>query len=693
VKGQIPKEFKIRDSKKLEESNDKADPRTEKFLRNLLSGSEKEQNTTNSNLYEGIPSHEKNKKIINDLLSVIKAQQIEAQRIRKNTGEDITTIDDIRRYHQENADQILAKQLASEYGQEQIREDEILARKFAAEEAVKLLARRGHIELSSNDHKETDLEHEQRYWMKNPSQKNIEVTVYTMHNDYANLHRQLEKYRRYPEELSNEKIKDIVKTIREETESAYSKSYEYLDNYEYPNNQDLDGKQKKALKKTLEQYKNKIERRNNVYKRIYKEYNKFSDKERKYSKEDTEKILKAVSGNQRAVIKLVKFAIDFQDKISDTLEPGDELLNKELKDFVDQSPISRKPYKIAKYDKGSLEIVQDKKSNYVLPLFERNPYRDQVEDLSTESSGEETFQESDRDISGTRRTNQPLSDAFGDLSLSDNEATMETSSQEENNDRSISARKSSVGSKKGQIDREREVRRISDTRRKWEKEPDSYAQELEELNNAQDTDEEKGVVDKYIPRRVNRSREEQIDRNRELKRIRDTRYKWEKEPDSYVQKLEELNNAQDTDEEKGVVDKYIRRRFNRSREEQIDRESELKRIRNTRYKWKKEPDSYAQKLEELNNAQDTDEEKRVVDKYIQKKGIRSKEGQIDRERELKRISNSRRKWKKEPDSYAQELEELNNAQDTDEEKRVVDKYILRRVNRSKEEQIDREREN
>jgi len=80
----------------------------------------------------------------------------------------------------------------------------------------------------------------------------------------------------------------------------------------------------------------------------------------------------------------------------------------------------------------------------------------------------------------------------------------------------------------------------------------------------------------------------------------------------------------------------------------------------------------------LDDASGTDEERKVVDKYIHRRGNISREDQGNRNAEKKRISSTRRKWKADTQTYRKEIEELNDANGTDEERKVVDKYIHRR---------------
>ena len=125
-------------------------------------------------------------------------------------------------------------------------------------------------------------------------------------------------------------------------------------------------------------------------------------------------------------------------------------------------------------------------------------------------------------------------------------------------------------------------------------------------------------------------------------------------------------------------------------EDPEQRKKVKQRIKNAKSTWKKHPAENATKLQELEDADGTDEELAVVNKYVKKqkhrehKKIEDPEQRKQRKEDIKSITSARNYWERYPKQNATKLQELEDADGTDEELAVVNKYVKRRFIKDEE---------
>lgn len=96
--GLPPKWFNIKRFKRSKKVNDKTNSNTESFRRKLLSTPPEFQHVKKDGKYKDLSSEERDKKIVDDLHNLIKTIITESKEISTQTGENLGTIDKMKRY-------------------------------------------------------------------------------------------------------------------------------------------------------------------------------------------------------------------------------------------------------------------------------------------------------------------------------------------------------------------------------------------------------------------------------------------------------------------------------------------------------------------------------------------------------------------------------------------------------------------
>jgi len=185
--------------------------------------------------------------------------------------------------------------------------------------------------------------------------------------------------------------------------------------------------------------------------------------------------------------------------------------------------------------------------------------------------------------------------------------------------------------------RKKVKQRIKNAKSTWKKHPAENATKLQELEDADGTDEELAVVNKYvknIPHREHKIIEDpkqRQQRNKDKNSIKSTRNNWKIHSEQNATKLQELEDADGTDEELAVVNKYVKKQKHREHkkiedpEQRKQRKEDIKSITSARNYWERYPKQNATKLQELEDADGTDEELAVVNKYVKRRFIKDEE--------------------------------------------------------------------
>jgi len=188
---------------------------------------------------------------------------------------------------------------------------------------------------------------------------------------------------------------------------------------------------------------------------------------------------------------------------------------------------------------------------------------------------------------------------------------------------------------------------------------DDQSEEFHELSST-DKGKEKAL------HREHKEIEDPEQRKKVKQRIKNAKSTWKKHPTENATKLQELEDANGTDEELAVVNKYVKNIPHREHKiiedpkQRKQRQEDIKSIKNTRNNWDKNPEKNATKLQELEDANGTDEELAVVNKYVKKqkyhrerKKIEDPEQRQQRQEDIKSIASTRNNWDKNPEKTQQ----------------------------------------